>query len=133
MKITKPGNLILLILLITSKAFGAIGCIDYSYHHKHVSEEYFQNLDQSIFDIDMLLYDPDEHKVDYKAYHYVNCTCECRFDQDVIIENRGHCSKCGHFGDVGRTSAQNSQKADEFEKSNFAVLGEIVNQKLRVR
>jgi len=57
--------------LNTGALFGAIGCMDNSFHTKV--------------------------KFDHKQYHYVQCNCPCHKYINSFV--KGECPECGHYHD----------------------------------
>jgi hypothetical protein len=118
-------KLLPLILLTTTNLFGAIGCVDNSYHLK---DTYYQSLDPDMIDPNAFYRDIDERPLDSKSYHSVyNCTCPC--NEYVITEDRGFCTKCRHFGNTDRKSIQNTRDASESELDQFALLKKVIDER----
>ncbi len=78
-------KLVCLLIATTSiRAIAQMGCMDNSYHMKQTA--------------------------DNKAYHYVQCNCDCKHHQQS--SDRGMCSKCGHYRDPGTFEIVRIQKTE---------------------
>lgn len=67
-------------LIYFNTSFAVLGCMDNSYH--------------------LAL------PCDFKKYNYVRCECPCR----DIIDSRGTCRRCGHFGNPFRGELNSLQE-----------------------
>lgn len=112
-------SLPILMLVYSNNSRAAFGCQDNSYHMQ--KDTYYANLAPSLQVTPSE--DPNIRPLDSKDYHYVQCTCPC--EQHKIINRRGRCVECRHFGRADRSS----QFEPTQDQVNLALLAKIVEDK----
>ena len=119
----KKIGMTLVLLLLSNNAFAALGCMDNSYHM--APDNYYQRLPEYLG-----VQTSNKANVlptDYKAYHYVECSCPCELYRKT--ERRGMCIKCWHYGDPLRSSTLEDKQPNE--AGNVALLKKIVEKRKR--
>lgn len=99
---------IVLLALLCTPLFGAVGCLDRKHHMQH--ERYYASVDSSLRS-GMNTYRNEEASlpVNTGAWHPVACTCPCNYYQAGYLTRTngayGFCVKCRHRGPVGRRNS----------------------------
>jgi hypothetical protein len=112
-----------LILLLSSGAHAAVGCIDNSYHMHN--PHFYENIDPSIRSSFSVLRNEKVRPTDFKVWQPVNCNCPCEHYRGYYLkketEATGYCVECKHRGNPSRTSEQNIETDHEELAQQFAL------------
>lgn len=98
----------LLLMLVISPLYGAIGCLDRKHHMQH--ERYYESVASSLRE-GMQTYRDEEasRPVNTGSWHPVACTCPCNQYHAGYLNRTngayGFCVKCRHRGPVGRRNS----------------------------